>query len=85
MPKERRTREEKIRASAGFEPVTFSFVKREFARRETSEAGQPQISKGGELTNRTAILASAKKDLLKTFILGSVILAAEAVLYFIVS
>lgn len=85
MPKKRKTKEQKIQASAGFEPVTFSFVKREFAKGETSEASQAQVLKKAVFSNQTAVLASTKRDLFKTFILASVILVAEAVLYFIVS
>ncbi len=90
MAKKRKTKAQKIRTIqthentnlSPLEPVRFSFVNREFNTRETSEANQDQVSKKPVHSIQTTFLASAKKDLLKTFILASAILTLEAVLYF---
>ena len=96
MPK--KTKKQKIRATihnesrsphstqneitSMFEPTAFSFVNREFQSSKTSEADQARMIKRVVNSNQTAILASTRKDLIKTFILASFILLSEAMLYF---
>lgn len=89
MPK--KTKKQKLMAQAHrekvesrpFEPVTFTFVKGEFNGREAIKAGQAQQFKKSVDSGQTTILASTRKDLVKTFFLASVILVSEAVLYFL--
>lgn len=89
MGKKRKTREEKIRArfrrqaaSGGETNPTFNFVKREFSEEKTSNQELASKLERPERTNQTLVLASTSRDLLKTFILASLIFTTELVLYF---
>ncbi|MBI3289887.1 hypothetical protein HYZ78_00650 [Candidatus Microgenomates bacterium] len=82
MAKKRKTKAQKIKAINKFEPVTFNYVNREFTHSEAGKASQDQLSKKTVNSVQTVVLASTKKDLVRTFILASIILSLEAVLYF---